>query len=181
MTILTSSASFTIGDAATVTEQITISVLPAVGAAVGRGRLVHPALGTYEYARAPDQWTNMDGDAIVAPTWASTRTLGGAANTLWKGSIRDVEVVERWNADGGLSMTVDQLRMLVAHWSNPPDPAVSRVKWYPSYVNANGYEVALVSLTSGGGDGIALNHVIFNEAGYVNFDVELRLRILGKL
>lgn len=181
MTTLTSSATFTVGDGATATEQLALTILPAVAAPSGKGRLVHPTLGTYDYARAPDQWTNMDGDAIIAPTWASTRTLGGASNTLWQGKLRDVEVIERWNADGGLSMTVDQLRMLVSHWSNPPDPAVARVKWYPTYVNANGYEVALVSLTVGGGDGISLNHVIFNEAGYVNFDVELRLRILGKL
>lgn len=179
MTTLTASTTFTVGDASVVTESASLLILPASGAGEGKGRLVHPTLGTYDYPKAPDEWTDMDGDAIIRPIWSTTRTLDGAANTLWQGKLRHVECTERWTADD-IAMSVSQLRMLIAMWSNPPDPTYGRVKWYPSYVNGNAYEVALVSLTSGGGEAITLNHVIFNSGGYVNFDVVLRLRILGR-
>jgi hypothetical protein len=67
MTILTSSATIAVGDGAAAVDSVQLTVLPAVGAPNGRGRLVHPSLGTYDYVRGPDEWTNIDGDAIIAP------------------------------------------------------------------------------------------------------------------
>jgi hypothetical protein len=44
-----------------------------------------------------------------------------------------------------------------------------------------GFEVALVSITSGSGSDITLDHQIFNEEGYVGFPVTLTMRILGRV
>src|SRR5438105_11089454 len=98
MTTLTSSATITIGDGSTVTEQASVVVIPAAGVGEGNGRLIHPTLGTYDYDMPPNQWVNLHGDVIVAPIWASEKTLSSVANTLWQGVIRDVVIEEHWNA-----------------------------------------------------------------------------------
>ena len=79
MSILTSQTTFTVGDASTETTSTSITILPALGASTGKGRLIHPTLGIYDYERCPDEWSNMDGDAIIAPIWASSSLASGAA------------------------------------------------------------------------------------------------------
>ena len=128
MTTLTASATLTIGDASTVTESISLLVLPVAGSYEGTGRLVHPTFGTYDYERPPDEWTNLDGDALIAPIWASTKTLLGAANTLFAGNLRDVIVEERWTQP--VCCLAAHLRALLPMWMNPPDPSVAYVEWY---------------------------------------------------
>jgi hypothetical protein len=176
MTTLTSTATFTIGAAATVVEEASALILPVAGASTGRGRLVHPSLGTYDYAHAPDEWENLDGDVIVAPIWATSKTLEGSANTLWQGNIRDVTVEERWT--GQLSATLAHLRMLLAFWQNPPDPASAYVQWFPSYANAHGYSVLLLALEVGG-QGINLNYIA--RQNWVAQPITLRMKIAGRV
>ena len=74
-------------------DSISIAVLPALGATAGRGRLIHPTLGTLDYPNAPDLWRNVDTDVIVAPVWANAKHAPRLHLTRFgKGNIRDVEV-----------------------------------------------------------------------------------------
>jgi len=158
MTTLSSSATFSVASSTALTISTTVPVFPAVTAPDGNGRIVHPDLGSYDYEFKPDEWINMDTDAIIAPVWASTRTIGGAAHALWEGSIEDVVVEERWGGkQNGMSMPITQLRQLMAIWQNPVDPSVGYVQWFPNYINGNGYNVIPLDLVVGsaGSSGIA--------------------------
>ena len=175
MSTLTASATFTIGASSPVVESVSVTILPAVTAGAGRGRLVHPTLGTYDYAYMPDEWQNVDGDVIVAPIWSSAQTLDGAANTLWQGDIRDVEVEEHWT----FAVSTAHVRALASFWQNPPDPDDGYVAWYPNYINGNGYNVILLALTVGG-EGVQFNY-ISRRYGAVIQDMVLRMRIVERL
>lgn len=176
MTTLTSSATFSIGAAAVVTESASTLILPVASASQGRGRLIHPSLGTYDYQHAPDEWTNLDGDVLIAPIWASSKTLSGSSNTLWMGDIRDVTVEEHWT--GQLSASLAHLRMLLAFWQNPPDPADAYVQWYPSYANTHGYNVLLLAVEVGG-QAVTLNYI--SRQGWVAAPITLRMKIAGRI
>jgi hypothetical protein len=179
MTTLTSSATLTLSDSTTVVESLTITALPSAPGGSGKGRLIHPTLGTYDYDSAPEVWTNMYSDAVIAPIWSAQRTLSGAASTLWAGDLRDVECTEIWSASHGLAMTVAQFAALLAMYQAPPDPATEWVEWYPSYVNALGFAVLLVNLTVGGADAMQFSGYIHD--GYIDAPVELTLRIVGRV
>lgn len=179
MPTLTASASFTIGAGSPDVEEITLDILPAAVGGAGLGRLVHPTLGTYDYSMSPSQWNGIDTDVVVPPVWASTKTLSGAANTLWRGSVRDAVCVERWGTDAGVSMPADMFRMLLAFWQNPPDPANGFIEWWPSYTSAFGYKVILLDFKAGGGQGINLDTVM--NQGYVVGPAELTLRVVERL
>lgn len=177
MATLTSQSTFTIGDAATEAVSTQLTILPAIGAGSGTGRLIHPTLGTYDYEKCPDEWSNVDGDVIIAPIWASTKTLQGAANTLFQGHIRDTVIEERWiGEDASISLTM--LRMLLSFWQNPPNPATDYVKWYPNYTNNYGYKVVLMAVDVNG-SGVNLDYV--SRLGYVTGDVVLRFKVAEKL
>lgn len=176
MTTLTSTATFTIADAATVVEEAQAIILPVASTGEGRGRLIHPTLGTYDYVHAPDEWTNLDGDVIISPIWANSKTLSGSSNTLWAGDIRDTIVEERWT--GQLSSSVAHLRALLAMWQNPPDPAADYVEWWPSYANALGYKVVLIALEVGG-QAITLSYI--SRQGWVAAPITLRMRIAERV
>jgi hypothetical protein len=176
MTTLTSSSTFAIGDAITVVEQAQAIILPVASAGEGRGRLIHPTLGVYDYQHAPDEWTNLDGDVIISPIWSSSKTLSGSSNTLWMGDIRDTVIEERWT--GQLSASLAHLRALLAMWQNPPDPAADYVEWWPSYANALGFKVLLIALEVGG-QAISLNYVA--RQGWVAAPITLRLKIAERL
>lgn len=176
MTILTASSTFAIGAGSVVTESVPITVLPVPAGTSGRGRLVHPTLGTYDYVRGPDEWMNLDGDVLIAPIWATNKTLRGASNTLFQGDIRDVIVEERWTQP--VCCELSQLRAILAMWMNPPDPSVTYVKWYPTYTSALGYNVVMLGLTLGGKE-ITLSSVM--KQGWVKGPLVLRMRIAGRV
>lgn len=176
MSTLTSSATLTIADAAVAVETIVLSVLPVPTAATGRGRLIHPSFGTYDYTRAPDATENMRGDLVIAPLWASTKTLLGAANTLFAGDVRDVIVEERWTQP--VACELAHLDALLAMWTAPPDPSVAYVKWWPNYTSPLGFNVVLLGL-SAGGQGITTTALRYQ--GWVRGPVVLRMRIAGRL
>jgi hypothetical protein len=150
--VLSNDTTFSVTATSPVVVEEDSYVLPSFAAGEGKGRLVHPTLGAYDYEAKPDEWVNMDGDAIVKPKWSSTMTLGGAANTLWKDKLRDVKVEERWKALGGLAMPMTQMRMLLMMLANPVDPAVGYVLWYPNYVNNLGFKVILLDVKTSGDD-----------------------------
>jgi hypothetical protein len=176
MTTLTSSATLSIGAGTTVVSSVSVPILPALGAATGKGRLIHPTLGTYDYLQAPKEWTNIDGDLIVPPVWSSSKTLLGAANTLWQGHIRDIVCEEKWT--GELTASAAHLRMLLAMWQNPPDPDVGFVSWYPNYTSPLGFKVILVGLQVGGQD-ISLNWIMRSD--WVASEIVLRLRVVDRI
>ena len=149
MATLTNSTAFTIAASSTVTADTTVEVVSPATAGEGRGRLIHPTLGTFDYPYQPEQWTNIDGSAIIAPTWQTTKTLGSGQATLWAGDLRDVEASETWTAPGGLSMPMTMLRMLLAMYQNPPDPTTDYLQWWPTYTTTVGYDVVMKSLTVG--------------------------------
>lgn len=175
MTTLTSSSTLPIGSGSIATSSATITVLPAVGATGGRGRLIHPSLGTYDYPYSPDEWTNIDGDVIISPIWASTKTLLGGANTLFVGNIRDVTVEERWIQE--LSGSMNHVRTLLAMYMNPPDPSVAYVRWYPNYTTSLAYKVIILELTVGG-QGVTFDYI--SRQGWATGAIVLKMKIAGR-
>lgn len=161
------------GAGGTLTETVTLTVLPIAGPGEGKGRLIHPTLGTYDYRHAPDEWTNLSSDIVIAPVWANARTLDGAANTLWPGSMQDVECSERWTSP--VSMEISFFNQLLVFWQNPPQPP-GYVEWWPSYQNDLGYRVILLEVKSGGQQ-VTLDFV--SRKGWVRGITELRMRIIG--
>ncbi|WP_407280614.1 hypothetical protein U5817_10040 [Aromatoleum evansii] len=176
MPTLTASASFTIGAGASTVESATVTILPALAGGTGRGRLVHPTLGTYDYEHQPDHWTNIDGDLIVPPIWASEKTLLGASNTLMTGHIRDVTVTEQWTA---FATKIAHVRALLLFWQNPPDPDNGFVEWWPNYTSAQGFKVAMVGLEVGGEE-VTLDW-ISRRHSFVTEGVILRMRIIDRV
>lgn len=197
---LSASSTFNVTDQAQAVAAVSTNVMPAIGYPNGKGRLIHPTLGAFDYEYKPDQWVNMDGDVLVAPAWSSVKTLSGAASVLWAGNIRDTMCEERWTAQGGMSMPITQLRMLQTLWTNPIDPSVGYVQWYPSYANSAGYNVILVDLVCGsagqtqssrisgaGAPTIVLDDVVNyidsdgDNIGWVSLPVTLFLKMVSKI
>lgn len=179
MPTLTNTATLAIGAGAPAVEEVEITVIPAASVVSGKGRLVHPTLGALDYTYTPNKWTNIDGDVIAPPTWASSKTLQGSSNTLWRGDIRDVTVVERWTRDaGGIIMPMDMLRTLLLFFLNPPDPASAWVLWYPTYTSDLSFKVLLTNLQCGG-DGITLD-TIASKKGWTTEEVALFLKIVAR-
>jgi len=181
MPTLTSSTFFTVANQATAVETVQLVVVPAgTGAAGGYGRLVHPTLGTLDYTLPPHEWTNLDSDVIIPPTWAATKTLTSTANTLWPGALKDVVVTETWVPEAGLSMPMPMLRLMMAFYLNPPDLAVSQfVKWYPTYSSALGFNVILEGLDI---DGVNLKMTPQTKfTGLIEFPISLKIRPVSRL
>lgn len=177
MPTLTNSATWTLGAASPAAEELDIPILPAASGATGRGRLVHPTLGSIDYEKAPDAWSGIDSDVLMPPVWASTKTLSGAANTLWRGHLRDAVATERWLGDD-LSMSIEQLRLLLAVWQNPVDPAAGYLQWWPNYTTTLGYQVMMTDV-SVAGQGVTLDYI--TRQGWVAAPVTISYRIAGRL
>lgn len=180
MATLTNTATLTIGAAEPEIEEVEVTVIAAPGSATGNGRLVHPTLGTLDYDNTPNEWTNIDGDVIPFPTWASAKTLKGAANTLWRADIRDVTISEKWTNEvsGGLVMRMAMLRTLLAFFLNPPDPAAAWVLWYPTYTTDLSFKVLMTNLTVGG-EGITLD-TIATKLDWATREVALTLKVVAR-
>lgn len=182
MTTLTGSTTFSVGDSDTEITTTPLLILPLAGIGEGTGRLIHPDIGTYDYPYAPDEWLNFDSDIIIPPVWGGAKTLDGAANMLFAGHIRDVEVEEHWTSEIGGPLTF--MRVLLAMWQNPPDPDDGYVQWYPSYANEFGYNVLILSVKLGGQD-VTMNYVTrqTDSVGdrWVEGTIVIRMRIIEKL
>ncbi len=181
MATLTSSTTVSIGSGSAVVETASIPVVATPAYPGGTGRLIHPTLGTLDYDYAPDEWVNIDTDVVIPPIWSTAKTLTGASSALWPGHLRDVEVKEIWHQS--LNIKPAFMRQLLAFWTTPPDPDTdSPVLWYPNYVTANGYQVAITDVTIAGdtsSSGITLNpDVLFRD--WVSGAVTITMRILGR-
>ena len=176
MTTLTSSSTLTLTVGTTTTDSVGINVLPLSSSAPGRGRLIHPTLGTLDYPYAPDNWSGVDTDIIIPPVWAYSQTLSGGANTLWAGNIKDVMVREQW--DSAISMPLPFLRTLLNFYMNPPAPESGYVEWQPSYTNAHRYHVILVKVGSGGSE-LVLDYI--TRQGWLAGTLELQMRMIEKI
>jgi len=183
---LTSTATFGVAAAAEELVMLPIDIFPAYPSESGHGRIVHPILGAFDYEVKPDEWVNIDADAIIPPVWASSRTLTSAANVLWQGHLRDVVVEERWKALGGLAMPITQLRMLLAIWTSPMDPDVGYVHWFPNYITQVGFKVLPLQL-SAGGQGIEFDDVVNYKdehgepIGWITAPVTFQLKLVERL
>jgi hypothetical protein len=180
---LTSSASYTVADSGVDSAQVVITVQPsgAFGTAFGRGRLVHPTIGIYDYINTPDETVNIDGNLLFGSRWIHAETLTAGADTLWGGNLQDVRVIERWlQFDVGAPIAhLRALYNMFANAPNPndPNPNLRYVLWYPSYANTSHWRVALSGIRSGGQE-LTLNRRLLSY-GYAPTPVELELRILG--
>ena len=110
----------------------------------------------------------MDGDALIMPTIASSKTLQGASSSLWQGNIRDVVCEERWGIFSDLSMPVSQLRMILACAMNPVDPSVAYMQWYPTYNTDLGFNVLLLDVVVGS----AKQPIMANLSGFKSQGIE---------
>jgi hypothetical protein len=181
MPTLTSSGTFSIGAASPSVQETVIVVIAAPSTnQPGKGRLIHPEFGVLDYSYAPNKWRDIDGDLIVGPVYASSKTLQGSANTIWAGDIRDAAPFERWTSEaGGIIMPIGMLRSLIQFYTTPPlDPTSSWITWYPSYTTELGYRVLMTSLTVGG-DGITLD-AIASRRGWVRDEVVITYKVVGR-
>lgn len=185
-TLITNEVDFGVIGAPATEVIIPVVVLPGLTTPIASGRIVHPVYGAFDYEVKPDKWVNIDADILTPPVWASTRTLGGSANVLWPGFIRDIVVEERWLALGGLAMPITQLRMFMLIWSNPVDPDVGYVEWYPNYASTFGFKVLPVDLKTGDG-GIGLTDIINAKDaaglldGWVEDQVTFTMKIVARV
>jgi hypothetical protein len=175
---LTASATFTVADSSAVSTSGQIIIQPPVGIGTGgKGRLIHPTVGTYDYLVRPTHTVNFDGEVAYPPVWRHTMTLGGGVDALWPGFIRDVEVIEHW-ATGEVGCPIDHLRMLWTLFANPPAVGVVPVIWVPNYASSAEFDVAIVDVTAGGKE-YTLDRRLA-EWGYAPQPVELKMRILAR-
>ena len=176
---ITESGTFDVEDADEVSGSGSAPVLSSSGMDwVGRGRLVHPTIGTYDYDRTPDDVVNLDAGVVVRPIWSHSVTLGGGVDALWAGSMRDVVVVERWR-NGDVGAPIELARALLQMLTVPPvDPSANFVLWYPNYLTTAGYKVALLDLRSGG-QSFTLD-LRLASYGFTPQPLELEMRILGE-
>lgn len=175
---ITVSTDFTVADQTPLSGAASGIVLPSAGyMAGGRGQLIHPSVGTYDYAVAPDEVENVDGDVFYPPVFAHTQTIGGAVDTMWPGYVRDALVTERWK-NGDVGCPIAQLQALWQMIQNHPDISTGAyVTWNPNYINGRSYQVALVGLRAGGSN--LMIDMRLARFGYAPQPVELDLRILG--
>ncbi len=182
MTTLTASSTIAIGESTPEQESVTITVLPLAAPGEGRGRLIHPTLGTFDYEFPPDRWSGLRTDLVVPPVWAVTPTLGGAFLAQWDGSIEDVEVLEQW--EDGISMKAGDLDTLLSFWQSPPDPSLGvpsgYVQWWPSYATDLGFYVAILEVAAGSGAGVETTKFGLDE-GWVEGSTTLRMRIVARV
>lgn len=144
-----------------VTAASTVQLLPSglTGTRGARRRLVHPDGASFPalvYYRNPDRTFNFDSDVLRHPIVSVTRTLSSTKVVRFEEVTEDVVVVERWEANGGLSVPVFFLRQLYNLLVNPPAfDSVNQtyVIWEPRDESDDTYRVELIGLQVGGGAG----------------------------
>lgn len=176
MSVISASASIPIGEGAIATEVADLTVLPLAAPGEGKGRLIHPTLGTFDYYYKPDEWTELYGDLIAPPKIATSAALLGSVTTVWPGDIRDLQPEERWTT--GVASKIDQFAMFVAMWTTPPGPTVEPVQWWPSYQTNLGYKVLILDV-SVAGKGLTFDFLTRKD--FLRGEVIIKFQILGRV
>lgn len=193
MTLLTSTATFTVSTTLTATSAVTVTIQPRIPVSqadmVGAGSprmLSYPtsALPTPAfYSINPHQTINFNANPLTRPLYASTRTLSKTANVSFQGDITDLEVTEVWMGGGNrIAMALSQFSMLLDYFMNPPDLASAGfITWSPRDISGRSFKVLLTSLDVGGGEGITLDNLIKAGTGWVHDEVRLVLRLIEEV
>lgn len=203
------------GDPIVVEEQVEFIGIGSAGDPAACRRLVFPAVTTPQIAPIvysmfgicgnPTRTLNLDNDVLRHPYAAATLTLGSTRVTRFEQNEGDVIVTEIW--EGGqsrASVTTALFRQFYDYLTNsallgPTD----FITWEPRDRNDFVYQVELLSLSVGAGDGESrfdvqdfrdpgglddggsiangLDGANVLPTGYVDREMELRMRIVGKV
>lgn len=202
MAILSSSITFTVGDAApiaTTTGDVVFSspspspILPGdpVGVAAGElRRLVYPttAFAPIVYATNPDVYTNFNASPLdVRPTVLTTGSLEDNLLVGWVGRPKDVSIEERWLGSTTRSrMKLDFFMELHNYYRNPPTNG-TYIQWEPRDRTTKVYNIVIESLSlsltgsAGQGAGDFEFDYLVTRHGYVAGSVTLKFKIIGEV
>jgi hypothetical protein len=89
----------------------------------------------------------------------------------------DLEVTESWL--GRVAVKAAQFRMFVDMWRNPPIPGAGYIVWSPNYITNTSYNVQVISVTTGGSQGITLDYTILQGDGFIKGPLEITYRVVG--
>ena len=193
MTLLASTATFTVSTTLTATSAVTVTIQPRIPVsqadAVGAGSprlLSYPtsALATpYYYGMNPHQTINFNANPLTRPLYASQRTLSKTATVQFQGDVTDLEVTEIWMGGGNrIAMALSQFAALYDFYYNVPDVAsVGFITWQPRDISNRSYKVFITSLTVGGGEDITLDTLVKAGIGYVHDEVRMVLRLVEEV
>ena len=193
MSLLTSTATFTMSTTITATSAVTVTIQPRIPISqadtVGAGSprlLSYPtsALATpYYYGMNPHQTINFNANPLTRPLYASQRTLSKTATVQFQGDLTDLEVTEIWMGGGNrIAMALSQFAMLYDYFYNVPDVAsVGFISWQPRDISNRSYKVFITSLTVGGGEDITLDTLVKAGSGYVHDEVRMTLRLIEEI
>lgn len=149
----------------------------------------------------PTRTLNLDNTALVHPSTKVVKTLGTSKVLRQEETLSDVIVTEIWEAKGGISMPTFFYRLLYEYLINPPAfvlTGANYIVWEPRDRTEKQYNVELLSLTAGPGDGESQHDVrdIRTESGQyddaltlantqptgvIDKEVRLRMRIVSEV
>ena len=121
------------------------------GTAGALRRMTHPETDIADliYWGNPDQWTNMDNDALLHPITSTVQTLGGRVVNVFPQTVADILVTETWSGGAGqASMPGSFWRRLFNYVRNRPN-VDEYVTWEPRDINDRIFQVVLVSVIAG--------------------------------
>lgn len=178
---ISATTTFDVIDSAIESATVTPTVMPPVGVGTGRGRLIHPTYGIYDYANTPNQVVNLLGALIYTPTVEAVRTLGGAQATFWARLLAGTVVTERWTM-GDVGCSLPQATAFLTYWMDQQDveDALYTV-WYPSYASdLLAYNVLIQAVRVGPQQVTSdLQLAELGTDGYVPGPVELQMLVLS--
>jgi len=160
---------------------------------------------TFGLCSNPDRTFNLDNDVLSHPITDAVLTLGGTRVVRFETELSDQIVVEVWTGSDRKASAVTALfRQFYDYLINSSILASDEfITWEPRYRNAFTYQIELLSLTVGGGQGErrfdvqdfrdvgglsaggtienALDGANVLPTGYIDREMELRFRIVGKV
>ncbi len=164
-------------------EEVTFLGIGSAGDPGACRRLVFPAnvtplLPPIVYSvgglcRNPDRTFNLDNDVLPHPITSAVRTIGSTRVIRFEERTEDVIVTEVWEGSNTLfPMTTALWRQFYEYLVNAdliPGGGPDFITWEPRDRTARIYNVEILSLSVGGGDGEARFDVVdFRDAGGLN-------------
>ena len=153
MTIVTNYKNYTINQGTPTVESAGVELLSAgvQGTPGALRRMTHPETDIADliYWGNPDQWTNMDNEALLHPITSTVQTLGGRVVNVFPQTIEDILVTEIWSGGAGQgSIPGSFWRRLFNYVRNRPNVG-EYVTWEPRDINDRTFKVVLVSVIAG--------------------------------